>query len=699
MQTKIGIRVAGAIAVTWLIAPSAQAASYYISASTGNDANNGLTPATAWQSISKINNVTFATSDRVYLKAGDTWTASGGASFNLDWSGTAASHAIIAAYHTDASGNPVAGTGSAARPKIVSAHVFGTIGVTLGPDGQPITSNGNNVWVPGVYITGSHVEFRDVETVNFGEGLKVEGNADVIVDNVKTSSPYECGMALDSVDTITVSNSEVVGDDTGYGVYKDAALRWCSGINIQYTTHATISGNFVHEGWGEGINAFRASKMLEVAGNIVFATRAWGIYAGWAQSLRIHGNVVLGTSNSAYFRNPPGNAPGPGIGFSNEDVELTQGKVTAADALQDVAVYDNLVAGMADGFTIQHTASPPATGGALLNVTVYNNTFVDNNTQISPAKCTGCIAENNISLSLSTGTGDTGTDNGGFAFHNNYWSRGVPATGFADAATDVYSGLTLAKMSGWRSLANAASLPTWTAFVPLSGSSTFRQGTALLPAPYNLDYNGSPHRNPMDLGALAGSGGVVAPLAAFSCTPLSGTAPLSITCTDVSTNSPTSWSWKFGDGSSSTTHNPTHSYSAAGTYTVALTATNSGGSNTLTKTGYVTVSASGSGGSVTPNPVTRGQTITISDTFAATMTDASADIVYWVKDTSSNLLGRCGSTSTSITSGQPKTLSCTLTIPTSAATGTYNVSGTVYHSASDQTVIQGLPVFATFTIN
>jgi PKD repeat protein len=699
MQKRNGIRVAGAIAVAWLLAPAAHAASYYISSSTGNDANSGLTPAAAWQSISKINSVAFATSDRVYLKAGDTWSASGGASFNLDWSGTTASHAIIAAYHTDASGNPIVGTGSAARPKIVSSHVFGTIGVTLGSDGNPITSNGNDVWVPGVYVTGSHVELRDVETVNFGEGLKVEGNTDVIVDNVKTSAPYECGMALYSVDTITVSDSEVVGDDTGYGVYKDTALRWCSGINMQYTTHATIQGNFVHEGWGEGINAFRASKVVEVSGNTVFATRAWGIYAGWAQSLKIHGNLVLGTSNSTFFRNPPGNTPGPGIGFSNEDIELTGGKVTAADALQDAAVYDNLVAGMAQGFTIQHTASPPANGGALVNVSVYNNTFVDNNQQITPAKCTGCIAENNISLSLSTGTADTGTDNGGFVFHNNYWSKGAPATGFSDASTDVYSGLTLTQMSGWRSLTNAAALPSWTAFVPLSGSSTFQQGTALLAAPYNLDYNGSPHRNPMDLGALAGSGGIVAPLAAFSCTPLSGTAPLSITCTDASTNSPTSWSWTFGDGGSSTTQNPTRSYSAAGTYTVALTATNSGGSNTLTKTGYVTVSTGGSSGSVTPNPATRGQTITISDTFTATVTDATAEVVYWVKDSASNLLGRCGSTSTSITSGQPKTLSCTLAVPTSAAVGTYNVSGTVYRSATDQTVIQGLAVFATFTIN
>lgn len=82
-----------------------------------------------------------------------------------------------------------------------------------------------------------------------------------------------------------------------------------------------------------------------------------------------------------------------------------------------------------------------------------------------------------------------------------------------------------------------------------------------------------------------------APVAAFSGTPLSGTAPLSVTFTDASTNTPTSWSWDFGDTGTSTQQNPTHNYTAAGTYTVALTATNAGGSDVETKTGYITVAS------------------------------------------------------------------------------------------------------------
>jgi subtilisin family serine protease len=98
----------------------------------------------------------------------------------------------------------------------------------------------------------------------------------------------------------------------------------------------------------------------------------------------------------------------------------------------------------------------------------------------------------------------------------------------------------------------------------------------------------------VDINGAVGGGGC-SPLvtANFSGTPTSGTAPLTVNFTDLSTGSPTSWSWNFGDGGTSTAQNPSHLYAAAGTFNVTLTATNACGSDAEVKNAYVTVTGGG----------------------------------------------------------------------------------------------------------
>ena len=79
------------------------------------------------------------------------------------------------------------------------------------------------------------------------------------------------------------------------------------------------------------------------------------------------------------------------------------------------------------------------------------------------------------------------------------------------------------------------------------------------------------------------------PVADFSGSPTSGSAPLTVTFTDNSSGSITSRLWDFGDGSTSTSTNPNHTYSSNGIYTVKLTITGPGGSHTETKQNYINV--------------------------------------------------------------------------------------------------------------
>ena len=84
------------------------------------------------------------------------------------------------------------------------------------------------------------------------------------------------------------------------------------------------------------------------------------------------------------------------------------------------------------------------------------------------------------------------------------------------------------------------------------------------------------------------------PLSEFSGTPVIICSGGTVTFTDASLLSPTSWSWSFPGGtpSSSPAQNPVVTYASAGTYNVTLVASNANGAGTtMTKTGYITVFA------------------------------------------------------------------------------------------------------------
>lgn len=96
------------------------------------------------------------------------------------------------------------------------------------------------------------------------------------------------------------------------------------------------------------------------------------------------------------------------------------------------------------------------------------------------------------------------------------------------------------------------------------------------------------------------------PTPSFTTTVTSVCAGQSITYTNTSTGSPTSYSWSFPGGtpSTSTAASPTVTYATAGTYNVVLTATNASGSNTTTMTNYVTVNAVPAAPSITAGGAT-----------------------------------------------------------------------------------------------
>ena len=78
--------------------------------------------------------------------------------------------------------------------------------------------------------------------------------------------------------------------------------------------------------------------------------------------------------------------------------------------------------------------------------------------------------------------------------------------------------------------------------------------------------------------------------AEFVGTPQTGTAPLTVSFTDLSVGNITSWTWNFGDGTTSTLQNPVHTFSSPGEYDIALEVGNAtGADDNLEKQKYVVV--------------------------------------------------------------------------------------------------------------
>jgi PKD repeat protein len=117
------------------------------------------------------------------------------------------------------------------------------------------------------------------------------------------------------------------------------------------------------------------------------------------------------------------------------------------------------------------------------------------------------------------------------------------------------------------------------------------------------------------------------PTAEFSASPRSGTFPLSVAFTDLSTGDITSWLWDFGDGLTSTIQHPMHTYTVAGRFGVTLTVRGPGGSDTASKPEYIAV------GAAFAPPVAEFSASPCSGTvpLAVTFTDLSqGDITTWL---------------------------------------------------------------------
>ena len=112
------------------------------------------------------------------------------------------------------------------------------------------------------------------------------------------------------------------------------------------------------------------------------------------------------------------------------------------------------------------------------------------------------------------------------------------------------------------------------------------------PGIYTVSLTGSDVSGAVVPGTTASFTVTVLPVADFSGTPVTGSAPLAVHFTATSKDPNTSYAWDFTNNGTtgSILQNPDYTYTNAGTYSVRLNVTGPGGPGTLVRTNYITVS-------------------------------------------------------------------------------------------------------------
>jgi hypothetical protein len=158
-------------------ASAVQGTDYYVSP-TGDDGAAGTSPSTAWQTISKVNSVSFSAGDSISFEAGETFT--GSLYFDAGDAGTATNPVTVGSY----------GSGGDGRAMISSGTSDGLYAYDCGGfDVTDLKFIGSGYSVPGGYGVRFYTDRTD--------GVKLER---VYIDNLDVSGYYEVGIKVSAND-------------------------------------------------------------------------------------------------------------------------------------------------------------------------------------------------------------------------------------------------------------------------------------------------------------------------------------------------------------------------------------------------------------------------------------------------------------------------------------------------------------------
>jgi len=360
---------------------------YYIDPA-GNDGNNGTSPATPWQTISKVNAQTFLPGDQLLFKAGGTWAGN----IALLGSGSAGSPIIVDMY----------GTGN--KPVINGGGLVNG-SITLLLNNQSYWEI-NNLEITNTITTGLHYAVT---------GIKVNNSNSTVVNHVYVKNCY-----VHDVNSTGVGNSNYNKGTGGIiisGYFNDILVDSCHVANSQIegirttsstllSTNITFSNNLIENIYGDGIVMSSVQSGCLITGNVVHnacitnAANFAGIWTYNESGTKISNNEVYGLTGGLN----DGEAFDADISTNGDIFEYNYshdnygGFMLFMPSAKNIIVRYNISANDAKGGTKMFNFTATDTTNQ-----IYNNVFylTNNITYFFQTKFIGAFTNNIIS---STGT-------------------------------------------------------------------------------------------------------------------------------------------------------------------------------------------------------------------------------------------------------------------------------------------------------
>lgn len=331
---------------------------YFVSKS-GNNNADGLTPATAWATMSKVNSSSFSPGDRVLFKRGDTWREQ----LIIRSSGSANGNITFGAY----------GTGD--KP------VIDGTGVTMSTYHGLINAYQREY----IIVEDIRVQNSGIGKANKNSGIDFYGGSHITIRNCEVYKTESAGIRMNTSSNVGIFHNDVSNTNC-WDASEQISLSSVNGFEVAYNKSYTNCNPSYSPPGGAGIDAKGGANNGSIHHNEV-----WDI-AGGSNGIYVDA-YSKHTYNIEIYNNYLHDIPSNAFTIGSE----------AGGLLENILVHHNIVHNSTHAGVMFHNQHN--TSGAVRDVKIINNTFYRNgqngvndqgNIRIADQLIENLIIKNNI---------------------------------------------------------------------------------------------------------------------------------------------------------------------------------------------------------------------------------------------------------------------------------------------------------------